>query len=508
MNISRSRPRTGQLFARARPREIQIYEDYYYEADLSSHPLLLPSPKSPGGGSPAAESLEPQGKIVVITPYDGQKFFTAQAAADVTSAVVKKAIGEDTLVARVGHLALAGFDRTNLDEVAQLATYHNLLPLDLPVYGSGLGGVDDLAGDRHVSHLKLAYRPHMPEVVPLRVSVQISDEDSLRRAERAALAQTDPGDEWIAARRNLARQVDCPDPFLPALTLRFVVELILPPYLEPTFPEVKSVSLTWPVATSYENFRLSLSEQPGVTRSHSFHYRRHAASVEWGGIELVPTDAEQGAQPACYRAPEMSLHIANPDELIGHERLEGEMMVEIPVALSGGAVRYFSALGEEEAVKVKTRSQLKLAFSLDLLDCFQGRVYSPFHYLQFPGVPLNEERLSAIKFLLQRQGFTLEREWQMSPGEAEGAALHLLAFSRPEGAAPLRLWVRIEERAIPTLHPLMGPDGDGFSFWRENGETVIFLRAELAGDNRRPVAVLNAIHRLLKKRFPRWKMTE
>ena len=507
MNISRARSRTGQLFARARPREIQISEDYYYEADLSRHPLLLPPQTSTGGGAPAEETLEPQGKIVVITPYDGQKFFTAEAAEDVRSAV-KKAMGDDTLAARVGYLALARFDRTNLDEIAHLARYHNLLPLDLPVYGSGLAGIDDLAGERHVSHLTLAYRPQMPEVVPLRVSVQVSDEDSLRRAERAALAKTDLGEEWVAARRNLARQVDCPDPFLPALTLRFAVELMLPPYLDQTCPEVKWISLTWPVATSYENFRLSLSEQPGVSRSHPFHYRRHATTVEWGGINLVPAEAEQGAQPACYRAPEMILHIANPDELLGHERLEGEMMVEIPVTLSGGSVRYFSALGEEEEVTVKARSRLKLTFSLDLLDCFQGRLYSPFHYLQFPGVPLNGERLSAIKFLLQRQGFTLEREWQLSPGETEGAALHLLAFSRPDGAGPLRLWLRIEERAIPTLHPLMGPDGEGFSFWRDNGQTVIFLRAELAGDNRRPVAVLNEVHRLLKKRFPRWKVTE
>lgn len=501
----RTRPRTGQLFARARPREIQIYEDYFYEADLTSRPLVLPQRRSEDEEE-VAESRPPQGQISVRVPYDGPHYFTPQGRADVEDAV-KKARAQQTRAARIGYLALAGFDRTDLDEGIEPEQRGQLLPLDLPVYGDGLTGLDDLTAARHVGQLDLAYHPPTPQVVPVHVAVHASDEDTLS-APRAALAAAEEGEEWSTAVRNLLRRVDCPDPFLSALTLSFKVTLALPACFATASPQIKTLSLKWPVATSYQNLSLSLAERPGVYRSHPLHYRRHAASVEWGGIDLFRTTAGTHDPGRChYRAPEMVLHVVEPDDLLGDESLQGEMLLEIPVPLSGGDVRFFNALGGEEAITVKYRSRLNLAFSLDLRDCFCRRLFSPFHHLQFPGVSLNQERLAAIKTLLHRQGFTLEREWKLSPGAVEDGNSYLLAFSRPEGPEQLRLWVRVEKQAPPpTEAPPTGRDGEPVPIPQAKGDMTIFLRAELPGDSQRPLRALNEIHRHLKKRFPRWKL--
>src|ERR1022692_1380421 len=115
------------LHARALLESAKIDERYFYEQEISQNPH-------------GAMCEPPTGKIVLTLPYDGDKYFTRQAYADITRAH-DPAVGD--VSALVGHLALSGYARTDLDGRLGLSETYGSIPIEVPIPANPDSGQPD-----------------------------------------------------------------------------------------------------------------------------------------------------------------------------------------------------------------------------------------------------------------------------------------------------------------------------------------------------------------------------
>src|SRR5438477_9630897 len=88
--------------------------------------------------------ISPCGKIELTLPYDGERYFTRQAYADIIR-LYNPTDGDAR--ALVGHLALTGYGQTNLGGLLDLGETYGSIPITVPVPATS-GQPDYLIADR------------------------------------------------------------------------------------------------------------------------------------------------------------------------------------------------------------------------------------------------------------------------------------------------------------------------------------------------------------------------
>lgn len=492
------------LFARALPSEIAVEETYPYAAQARS----LPQVETPGD-DPA------RGFIEVRVPYDGQHYFDEVALGDVREAVESHALLHDEepaepVEAQIGHIAISDYGRVRLAG-SELLAQEGALAVALPILGHGVHSMDDLRRGDLEGRARFTYEPERPVPVPIHVEVSISDEDGLYPLQLALQRAEKVGElkEVERLRRALAEQMGRKAEFAPSLRLSFDVQLELAAPFgladDPAPPELKAVWLDWPGLASYRRVLLSVEDASGQMQAHPLTFDPVKGRLQWGGLRFfAPAEATSNGL-YIYQAPRMELYVREPGEFLDVERLTGQLQVELPALLSGLQLHYFDATGERREVPLKTKSVLQAALNLDMADCFQRRRFSPYQYIQFPGLVLNQMRLGDIVALLESLQFTLVG----APVEVidEGMGTYpaasrdvLVTATRAEGASHLWLWLRAGGQARSGERQPDGSEGNGHAAGR-GGYLTIALRAELDGSSAVPVAVLNELHNRLKRRF-------
>jgi hypothetical protein len=493
------------LIARALPSEIVVEETYPYAAQVRT----LPHMETPG-------DVPARGLVEVRVPYDGQHYFDEAALGDVRAAVEARALLQDeepetTVEAHIGHITISDYGRIRL-QGSDLLALKGKLPVRVPVLGAGVHSVDDLRQARLEGRARFTYEPVRPVVVPVHVEVTISDEEALyptqlalQRAERAGALKA-----LEQLRRTLGEQLARKAEFSTGLCVSFDVQLELAAPFgladDPAPPELKSVWLDWPGMASYRRVLLLVEDQDGVMQPHPLVFDPASKRLQWGGLRFFAPQEPGENGLYVYQAPRMELHVREPGELRATAALVGQLDVELPLLMSGLKLDYFDAHGVEYAVPIKTKSVLQTALTLDIAGCFERRRFSPYRYIQFPGIVLNQMRLGDIVAILESMQFTIVGEPAEILDEGMGpypAASRdfLVTATRAEGASFLWLWLRAGGQTLRTERQAEGGDGNGQPLLRSGGDLTIAIRAELDGSSQVPVDALNELHNRLKRRF-------
>ena len=108
---------SGNLYARAAPEKVEITEEYSVTQEISTNPVWEPGPA--------------EGRVEIVVPYDGEKYFTREAADDVKKGIQTRT-GEGT--AMVGQLLLSDYSKTGeLRSVMRLHRNSGVIPIEVPV---------------------------------------------------------------------------------------------------------------------------------------------------------------------------------------------------------------------------------------------------------------------------------------------------------------------------------------------------------------------------------------
>ncbi len=191
------------IYARANPRRIRLSETYPYQTRIS-------------GSSNTQPGNQPTGTVEITVAYDGHQSFGQLAVNDVKQQL--KADTTNDARAVIGHLAVAGYERTDLDALLDLnARPSSTIPVEVPIRDgeSGLAQIDDLGADRHLCILSQGYRPEWPECLPLHVSMELIDEQTVHE-----MAEGEGMNVWEVVGQQTG--------FQESLLLTFRVQLALP----------------------------------------------------------------------------------------------------------------------------------------------------------------------------------------------------------------------------------------------------------------------------------------
>lgn len=470
-----------QIFTRAIPQVIYLEEEYTYELEISGTPQYKQQGK-------------PYGQIKVVIPYDGQKYFNRDAIKDIEYQMPSKQIHEPSKV-RAGYVGLTKTSFTDLETRTDLSMHHDVLPIDALIRDERIKetNTNSLYDDCNAGQISLEYTPGWPETIPLSVKVDIFDEDSIETYLKSL--STDGTGELSSVASEIAKQVS----FQQSLFFKFDIGLALPNRAAQGFnnksPKITHMALEWPVATSHRLVRLGIGEQ----NNWPVIYNPENGVIEWANIPFDATGKSEGTNLYQYKIPPIHLFIDQPGELYRRKELRGEIQIEIPQPFSGLHLSYFDALGKLTKIPIEQRTNLVSKIIVNLEDCFEQKIYSPYQHIQFEGVILDQMRINDIVTLLQDQRFTCR--WDNLPTARPSIQQYLIIGKRPEGTGELLLGILVEGSRFEATRESEIPGGQKFISNVETGNTTIYMRGQLRGDNKRLLHTMNEIQILLKERF-------
>ena len=480
------------VFARARPSTIRVTENYPYKTEISTVSRTDPE----------------QGRVGLIeisVPYDGWKHVSRQVLKDIKK---QKKQTKDVTEARIGHLSFNRYDRTNLDEKHDLSLRHSVLPLDIPLDWNKSRQLNDLCDDRYVCNMVLSYTPEQLEINPLSVILKIYDETEIEEQkevseEKENYIQRQPTQS--GRDKRVAEQISEQIGFERSLVFEFSLELKLLKHIEPVDkkpPILRRIVLEWPVNTSRQLVELSLDPELSGRKPTIIYDPKHKV-IEWSDVPFERDNTSSSENVYTFRTPRMFLSVKEPGELYQVRELSGSVRIEIPYLYSGMRLSYLDASGEYDGdMSVEYYTVLTSHLKLDVSTCFDRKVYSPYQYLQFPNVILNEMRRADVIALLKDQLFTcLSKKPSDLLGEIESGKQYLIEATRPEGAGTLTLWILLQGTPSNTKREKKIPGEETFTTSLDTGNTDVYIRGQLQGDSMRVVAVINEIHERLKERF-------
>jgi hypothetical protein len=491
---------TDTVHARARPETVRLVEHYFYEQEISRNPS--------NRGSAA-----PTGRIELTVPYDGHKYFTRQACADVTNALgapPPTAAAE----ALVGHLLLAGYADTDLGDLLDLNDRYGSVPIRVPIPAAGDSAeLDELQADRRTCVITYDYAPRRdrPRLVPIHVQADLLDPDSVDLPSIDGMT-TDGGSLINDIARKITQQVS----FRPHLLLRIVVRLDIPrrPGQKVRRPKVARMALDWPTITSLRALHLSIGEDDAPIT-----YNPMAKSLEWSDVRMWAAQDSADGDVQTYRSADMFLWIEQPGELYQQESLDGVVEVEIPgQLLSGMEARLYDAVGARPSGRgPQLTSKVSTRLRLILDDAFARRTLSPWQQLHFDEVIPDEMRIADIVTALKDRGFELVTDEPIVRSETAArndravrngpaADTHVERFLRArksEGPDIMELWLVVEGRRYQTERQNQVPGGHTYKSTFESGELKVYMRGTLPRDSRELTHEMNALQRALRERFDR-----
>jgi hypothetical protein len=462
------------VLVRARPESVQLTETYFYEQKIARNQRTT-------------ARQAPTGRIEVVVPYDGERFFGRQARQDVLRQLGPGAPpGTEALI---GHLALLAADRTDLASVADLGGPSGSVPLLVPVTLGNLGHPGWLRDDRRACEIGYDYRPDDPERFAVEVRLRLEDEE-----------------EWIPtgkSRESLDRQAVQASSFHPDLLVRLDVKLRLPSRSEEpsTPPRVSRVALDWPSLTSLRGLRLTVADD-----RHPFAYDPEASRLTWTDVPIEPVRRRPSdADHRYYASKPMTLAIHQPGELYQETSLGGRVEVEVPgCLLSGLQARLFDGTGRRcDDPEPELSSRLVLDFRLVLDEAFARRRLHPYQLLYFDELIPDHLRLADIKAALHDRGFRVEEPIKdLSTADPDDLAAYLLA-THPRGPDVMQLWLLVYGRRHPTRRRARVKGGLTYTTAFESGELRIRMGGQVPGDGKVATHEMNELHAALRDWFER-----
>lgn len=474
------------IFARAKPQKVRIVEKYGYRADISANQYT-------------EHSGTPTGQFSMLIPYDGEKYFTSQAVADIDHQL-SSAWSQNQLDARIGYIGLSNYTNTDLEQQSDLHSNYNVIPINVPVQLQGtLIGRDSLWDDRHACQIKQEYVPKWPESTPLELKVYIFDEDIISELQLGEVLDKIPDELVKQVVDSIAQQVG----FKRSLIFSFNLALGLPGVIgranDNAAPVLTRMAINWPVATSHRLVRLMI-RKGRKEKEAAIQYDPERGVIEWGDISFLPPKGKsEGTNLFTYWLPPMLLIVEQPGELYQQEFLNGEIEIRIPRLFSGLRVDTFGADGSRSEIQRETETILNTQISISLEDCFERKTFSPYQHLQFEGVILNDMRINDIKTLLEDNGFKCDSR-QLQSG-SQGTQRYIVVGVKTKELEELRLWMLVEGLRSRTTRQKQIPGGQTFTTEVDSGHMVIYMRGELQGSSNHLVHSMNEIQKHLKERF-------
>jgi hypothetical protein len=455
--------------ARARVKRARIREWYFYKQEISENAVRY-------------QEKAPEGRIELVLPYDGDRYFSRQARCDVDHA---RRPGSEALI---GYLVLTGFEHANLDGLLDEGPTHGSVPIKARI--AGLGGPDDsdpLIADRSacvVSHDYVPDTRHF-KVDPADVDARLRDPDD------AGFSPPNVASDFDRKRLQIMRQVG----FLPELRLHMTVRLVIPRELaEGARARVRQVFISWPTHTSLRSLKLIVNG-----KYHPLRYNPRRESLEWSDITMAP-EADPGAgELRTFSSPEMILVIPQPGELYQEVSLDGQVKIAVNRLLSGLDARLYDATGKLRGhPRVARQSLVSTKFELTLGDAFARRTLSPHQQLHFDEVIPAETRIDDIMMALKNLGFKVQDPWP-----DRGPEKRWLFADRAEGPDTLQLVLYVEGKQHKSRRQRTVPGGMTYRTELDSGELRIYVYGWLAGNSRPVVQEMNALREALRERFDR-----
>ena len=470
------------IYARAKPASVKISESYFFEKTLSRNPYTRSDLNQP-----------PVGKIEIITPYDGNQYFSRQAYRD-----VKKQLNTneplDSQEAQFGHLAFTDNEKTDLKHVLDLNNRYGSLPLNIPILGKGITRIEQLYHDTHTSSIEFKYTPDWPERFPIDVVLDLWDEETLN---------------WLSAEElkvdqkldHVAKQITQQINFRPNLLIKSRVSLDLPNHIvqEGMQPRLTRISLQWPAYTSFRGVHLGIGSTPMEDKRITYDPRTR--SLEWGNVPLNTDPEVSNAVLTVFNTDWMHLFIDYPGELYKESAIEGQASIEIPrFLLSGTQVRLFGATGElAKDAQPNVVSHLHIKFRLILDEAFAKRKLSPCQYLYFDEVIPDEMRIADIKTAIADRGFRILPDKSLE----EPGIRYFIKAERSEGPDKMELSIFIEGNRQAAERETQVRGGQTFKSSTESGDLKMYIRGEMPANSKRLTQEMNALHVSLHERFER-----
>lgn len=489
----------SQVFSRVRPKQIKIVEQYDYNATIATNSNIQPV-------------NTPIGKIEIVVPYDGEIYFNLQALADIEEQVGDVWSQTKQCNARIGYLAFSQANRTNIEEKAKLNLQNGVLPLDVPINGNEFKSKEHLIDTRNACLITQEYTPRFPQTIPLKIEVNVFDEDALQSLQVSMLEGQFEEENDIESRASL---IERQEGFDRRIFFQFQVYLALPMQVgkDPSSapPILTRMAIEWPVAIS--NRAIDLLVPYGIQKRKGSNenellvelkpatYIPERSVIQWGNMPLgVPQAKSPGTGLYWYSTPPMTFSVDQPGELYHKNVLKGEIEIQLSQLLSGLQLHHFNATGTKGETSIIQESLLHTNIEIDLSDHFDQKMFTPYQHLQFEGVILDSMRVTDIKTLLENFGFSRPTSKELKSDRPNTRRFIITATQKKE-LEELVLWMLVVGTRSQTTRQREVPGGQTFTTDVETGHTVIYMRGKLRGNSAELITVMNNIQRKLKQQF-------
>ncbi|WP_203719383.1 hypothetical protein [Asanoa siamensis] len=475
------------------PEKVELVESYAVEQEISRNPRT----DQVGDGT---------GRIEITVPYDGSRFFTRQAVADVERVLDRRGAGEHR--ATIGHLLLA--DHTNTNGLRGITRHHGqagVIPISVPVARND--GSLDLTGDRQACVIAYDYQPDNPQVYPVQLEVSLDDPDSLTDAVAGVRSLMERGREnpqWLIDR--LRQEAS----FTSKLLFTFAVNLSLPVkegFYGNLAPVVKEMSIEWPTLTSMQSTELYVEQLPRAheprTRRAPVRYNPEKSCLEWADVptwENLSDAPKRGhAGTRIFHSAVCVLAIGHPGELFDQDQLEVSARVEIPgYLLSGLEARSYDATGRPQHRQPEHMTTLNIRTTVYPGDIFAGRTFSPYQQFVFDNIKPEDARIDDIVTALRNARFTVEQPRQRTPRDPISPMWLVLAH-RSQGPDDLDLLVAVEGTRSVLGRKQLTDVNTEISSESDSGQLKVSVLGTLPRDHRELTREMNAFQQKLRERF-------
>jgi hypothetical protein len=501
---------------KARLRRAEITEEYHVKQEIAKNP------REEYGG-------EPTGLIELAVSYDGYEFFPRQAREEIARRLAAPPRPGDK--AAIGALVLQDYEN-----ISNLAHQRGSIPIEVPLAAPQAADTDNepdglghLSADRWTRVIQHQYTPEEPDVLPVKLVIQLFDPDSLDLPgldlEAVDLEDKEQRERIHGLTGKITEKIRRQMSFRNPIILHIVACLTIP--RRPgradvtAGPAVTRMSIGWPVITSLRTVSLQVGKRDdnlGADIKYdrkAVRYNPVTRCIEWENVRMVK---KRGAHPDVqeYETEPMLLTIQQPGDLYQQGTLEARAEIEIMGHLISGLTArldnaddlppdYPQAL--ESSPRLKTRADVIATLQLD--DAFTTREFSPYQHLFFDEIIPDEMRITDIRTALRDQGFEEFEPWRVDRGsQSRGSGVStvnwLLAAYRREGPHRMFLWISVEGRKFDTEREQTALGG-GRKHTRtmESGDLSIFIWGTLPGDHAKLNRQMNALQATLRERYER-----
>ena len=472
------------IHVRARLESAKIKEQYYYHQQISLNPSI-------------EERKDPEGKVKLVLPFDGEKYFTRQAYRDVERA--RRHGADRDSKAQVGFLAFTRYEGTDLGRVLNLDENHGSFPIEVDLPDAPRPRKPDpLLADNSASIVSGVYRParRAAQITPVHLDIGIHDPDTGGITEVPEIIP-----EGLDI--SMMRQVD----FEPVLSLWIIVNLYLPNELvDGAHATVSKVFIGWPTRTSLRSLRLNVNDEQHQLR---YNPERADGGLEWRGVPMTAQPKREGGDIRVLSSEPMILSIPTPGDLYRQDTLDGEVEVTVNRLLSRTNARLFDSAGKRcRYPEPQLKSVISTTFSLTLDDAFSRRVCSPYQQMHFDEVVLNRARIDDIETALKNRGFTVrvlrkdDHAVANSRRSGDPDGWWLIA-ERVHGADRLRLLLYLAGKNYLTQRERQVQGGMAYKTTIGSGEFQVYAYGFLPRESKAIVQEMNALRHSLRERFDR-----